>query len=586
MEITVTNPAPIARIRGSLGPKVLSKSPELFNQSLPTVLAEVLQNARRAGASRVEIEHPGEGGRATLVVRDDGHGIEDMAGLVRFGASGWDERIEVAENAAGMGVFSLASRGVTVRSRGRRVTLTRAVFCGEEEAVALPDPEIATGTEMTFSITEAGVEKLIAQAARFYPLPVTLNGQPLTQGDFLDGAAHVIAWQGLRLGVFHEVPLAVRAVHDSHWGSDRRLYLNFHGHVVRCARPVTLAEEDGERWCVLVDVVNAPDLRLVLPARNEPIENNFFRAMRHRMERAILEAIAASGRHALAFADYRRAGELGIALPPPTITLPAWRPDSDECRSRLDAAPPVTLGREPGEVLVAPGPLHPGRHEEANLRAFLDAWPDHPVVVEGRNAFAGYPAYDALPRIVGMQAGITAMDGQLDHWPPAMADAAPGGDPIEADQVRVSGIEVRLLVRDPAGMQAGPKTRHALALPFLFTSEADTYDFPGVLAMAGTDPAALADALVAGFFTHNDDAGADSYERQVECYAADAHDLARRLLLTQTEARIARVIDGLREIGWLLRGFAGGRVEIAVPAGAPATLRLTAGDGTVREVPL
>ena len=72
----------------------------------------------------------------------------------------------------------------------------------------------------------------------------------------------------------------------------------------------------------------------------------------------------------------------------------------------------------------------------------------------------------------------------------------------------------------------------------------------------------------------------------MECYAADAHDLARRLLLTQTEARIARVIDGLREIGWLLRGFAGGRVEIAVPAGAPATLRLTAGDGTVREVPL
>ena len=114
MEIPVTNPAPIVRIRGSLGPKVLSKSPELFNQSLPTVLAEVLQNARRAGATRVEIEHFGEEGQATLVGRDDGHGIADMDKLVTFGASAWDERTDLVENAAGMGVFSLASRGVTV----------------------------------------------------------------------------------------------------------------------------------------------------------------------------------------------------------------------------------------------------------------------------------------------------------------------------------------------------------------------------------------------------------------------------------------------------------------------------------------
>ena len=66
---------PVTRIRGALGDKVLRKSPELFNQGLPTVLAEVLQNARRAGATRVGIELLGEEGRATLAVRDDGHGI-------------------------------------------------------------------------------------------------------------------------------------------------------------------------------------------------------------------------------------------------------------------------------------------------------------------------------------------------------------------------------------------------------------------------------------------------------------------------------------------------------------------------------
>ena len=57
IDVVSPNPSvPVTRIRGALGEKVLRKSPELFNQSLPTVLAEVLQNSRRAGATRVEIE--------------------------------------------------------------------------------------------------------------------------------------------------------------------------------------------------------------------------------------------------------------------------------------------------------------------------------------------------------------------------------------------------------------------------------------------------------------------------------------------------------------------------------------------------
>ncbi|MCG7354236.1 ATP-binding protein [Roseomonas mucosa] len=278
---------PIARIRGALGEKVLRKSPELFNQSLPTVLAEVLQNARRAGATRVEIEHFGEEGRATLVVRDDGHGIADMGKLVTFGASAWDERTDLVENAAGMGVFSLASRGVTVRSLGRRVTLSRAVFCGEADAAVLPDPGMDAGTELTFPVTEAGVARLVERACRFYPLPVTLNGKPLEQNDFLAGAEHVVEWQGLRLGVFREPGPQVLDLFDRHRGWSGRLYLNFHGHVVECGTAVALAEVGGPTRSVFVDVMSAPDLRLVLPARNEPIDNDFFRAMRARADRRL-----------------------------------------------------------------------------------------------------------------------------------------------------------------------------------------------------------------------------------------------------------------------------------------------------------
>ena len=86
----------------------------------------------------------------------------------------------------------------------RRVTLNRAVFCGEADAAVLPDPEMDAGTELTFPVSEKGVPYLVERACRFYPLPVTLNGQPLGQRDFLAAAEHVVEWQGLRLGVFPE----------------------------------------------------------------------------------------------------------------------------------------------------------------------------------------------------------------------------------------------------------------------------------------------------------------------------------------------------------------------------------------------
>ena len=63
------------RIRGALGEKALSKSFEFFDQGLFSVLTEVLQNARRAGSSRVAVEIVGTGPQASITVRDDGCGI-------------------------------------------------------------------------------------------------------------------------------------------------------------------------------------------------------------------------------------------------------------------------------------------------------------------------------------------------------------------------------------------------------------------------------------------------------------------------------------------------------------------------------
>ena len=58
----------------------------LFTSTLGETLAELLQNARRAGASLIKIDTPGQG---RVRVRDDGRGIEQPGALLAFGARGW-----------------------------------------------------------------------------------------------------------------------------------------------------------------------------------------------------------------------------------------------------------------------------------------------------------------------------------------------------------------------------------------------------------------------------------------------------------------------------------------------------------------
>ncbi|WP_155985216.1 ATP-binding protein, partial [Roseomonas mucosa] len=549
---------PVTRIRGALGDKVLRKSPELFNQGLPTVLAEVLQNARRAGATRVGIELLGEEGRATLAVRDDGHGITDMARLVTFGASAWDERTDLVENAAGMGVFSLASRGVTVRSRGQRVTLSRAVFCGEAEAAVLPDPEMVVGTELLFPVVERAVER----ACRFYPLPVTLNGRPQPQPGFLEGAEHVVEWQGLRLGVFREVGPKVLDLFDRHRGWDRRLYLNFHGHVVECGAAVALAEVGGPTRNVFVDVVSAPDLRLVLPVRNEPIDNDFFRAMRARAERALLEAVALGTTHSLPFDDARRAKAMGIELPSVRIPLTPWRLNTDVTRHRIEELPgPVVLGTPGTEVLLTDA-LGIEQCSAMNLDLILRGWSDRPRVVVADSRFEGYREYDTLRVVRAISAVATDAEGSDEEFPGSTIRS--GSAPQDAEYQVVETLSARLMVAADARKWAQPAVMHEAAVPFFFTDEPSFDGMPSFVVVRGTEPGDLSDALVEGFFAENEDVGNDSSDRQLEAFSAEARDLSRTLLLDGDAATAARIVEHLRNIRWELRSLQKGSIELHI----------------------
>jgi hypothetical protein len=109
-------------IRAKVNTRLLSKASRLFTGTLAGRIIEIFQNARRAGAKQVQITNRD----GAVTVQDDGVGIEDFEKLLDLGASGWQEELEASEDPAGVGLFCLAPRQLTIRSHGQSVTIGNA----------------------------------------------------------------------------------------------------------------------------------------------------------------------------------------------------------------------------------------------------------------------------------------------------------------------------------------------------------------------------------------------------------------------------------------------------------------------------
>ena len=85
---------------------------------------ELLQNARRAGASCVGLTYEPKAKR--LVVRDDGCGIADFQTLLTLGESGWSEAVQRTEHPFGLGFLqSLYAAGQLLRRKRRAAGAVR-----------------------------------------------------------------------------------------------------------------------------------------------------------------------------------------------------------------------------------------------------------------------------------------------------------------------------------------------------------------------------------------------------------------------------------------------------------------------------
>ncbi|WP_371423907.1 ATP-binding protein [Tardiphaga sp.] len=284
-----------ATLRARVSPEAITKVTRIFNGTLGDIFNELFQNARRAGATCVEViaEHIEDA--CIVTVTDDGAGIADPADLVSLGQSDWSEACRTREDPAGMGFFSLAGLETVVRSVSAHaafaLTISGDAWTGEADIAVLPW-EGPRGTSIAFHVPpqrDGTLERCLESAARHFPLPVTFNGEELKRVDFLAGAHRIVEREGYRLGVYRN---RTSSAGDT---------VNFHGVTLRHVLP-QVKEIRHAQWSVHVDLVDARDLVLVLPARKEIYHNAALTRLETLCRAAIYETIRAEPFHRLSHA--------------------------------------------------------------------------------------------------------------------------------------------------------------------------------------------------------------------------------------------------------------------------------------------
>ena len=536
-------------VRARVHDGAIARVTRFFNAALPDVFTELLQNARRAGAGRIAVSTEGEGGAIRVTVADDGAGIADPAVLLSFGETGWDAGVAEGEDAAGMGLYSLARRGCAVSSRRRvpggdpvsgwRLALKPEHFLGEAEAVAVPDHRAPYphGASVSFTASEPleAIKTALAGAARHHPLPVAFDGETVKRRAFLDGARHPEVWRGVVFEVFRD-----------RYESCNAPDLNFHG-LTLCIGLPRIDTVSGGVWSARADVLSCPELALVLPARKEAVETPFLAELREAACRAVYRAMAAADPvPRVAHGDRERARDAGIVLPEPPAELRPWRPGIADVEDWHQSPPFAPVGAAALVMAVDPDPQDAQAFHRAACRTGIAD-----RLFEADTRFEGYGWYDALARVRGIHAGVAA--GGATHPLDAlraMAGYRPGAPGFPEAFVRPDAIRWHL----DAVRGDGPPERIAVPADLAFAGEASAWVAdarPLVTAASDLAPEDLAELLRAGFFSPSDDTDADSWETQRDRFDEEALHVALTLLCSEDEARRRTIAEAVaREVLW------------------------------------
>ena len=540
------------QISATIHQDAITRVSTFFNATLTDILGELLQNARRSAATKVDITIDDD----LITVTDDGLGIEDPAAILAFGQTAWENDTARNEHPAGMGLYALARcQDVTIRSSRNggpawQVNLTPDHFVGKLpapiETLTNPEPH---GTSVTFT-TPDSINTMpdwsVNTAAKHYPLPVSLNQAQVDQQDFLRQAIHIEEWQGVRIGVYCGAAGSMRF----HPTADS---MNFHGIQIRSPGLPEITSLSN-KWNIKVDVVDCPQLELTLPARKEVVETPFMNDLRTACRRAIYHAISLQPEPVDVPKEVQDdARDLGIDLPDARPILRRWSPgishtiaSSYESKYTL----PVNDDTIVANLADLPCPDQQSFARAAAANRMLDR------LMEPNRHLQGYDWYDQLPRAENVHITITTAGADQD-----------------LHTIRETGVSLadprpdRILFTLETADSAGNKADLLLPSDVAFENDEEEYsdDNKPVITKDSTVTADdLADLMIDSFFYPDDDYRiADSYETQRDNRKADYLSTAVTILSSKE--------DALRDNLILL---ADQHLSYRLPPGTTAVIRL------------
>jgi len=230
METTTTQES--QTVRASVNHREFFKSMRHLFASSFSVMGELVQNGRRAQATRIGITC--DASARTITVSDDGIGIQDFDALLDLATSGWQSsEVQLSERPFGMGFFScaFAAETVNVYSKGKflqirqedvieqRALMVREQTAQQREAMAGWSTRIElVGVNNDVLGSAKDPERLqhefrnrLERLVRAFALPVTLNDDALKQ----DHSLHALKEQATLSEVGHVYVPALHKQDDS-----------------------------------------------------------------------------------------------------------------------------------------------------------------------------------------------------------------------------------------------------------------------------------------------------------------------------------------------------------------------------------
>jgi hypothetical protein len=337
------------------GEAVLSKVSRMFNNKPDSILLELAQNARRAGASKILVDFTKED---ELIIEHDGAPFEDFAPLFSLGDSGWDEDDTKAEDPAGCGFFiATLFDSIMVDSRKNenimykvQATKKELLSVGSEFDVEQHSCTLGDNNVRLTLCGKHGVDKYsFPNVAKHFPIRMVGKGLSYDKKEETYDTMSVIEMlervpkdkfyvNEVRNGVRFRILDGVDSLKSENnvdrfydfFGSggymDKdNVYFNFHGHHIY--QPLSKIEVGNVRQSLdslisnVFRNINLPGrtalimtpegksgIRMVLPARHSIVENEAYHQMCKDATDILVDFINSQDKHTLSYDVYKYLG--------------------------------------------------------------------------------------------------------------------------------------------------------------------------------------------------------------------------------------------------------------------------------------